>query len=108
MSVSDHLSSKDTWLRGLFILIFAVIYYVAAFVVIVVVIFQFITKLFTGKVNRETTALGQSLSTFIYQILLFVTFKSDQKPYPFSPWPKGASQSSAAAPARKKTTKKKK
>lgn len=108
MSVSDHLSSKDTWLRGLFILVFAVIYYVAAFVVCVVVIFQFITKLFTGKVNRETTALGQSLSTFIYQILLFVTFKSDQKPYPFSPWPKAAPQSSAAAPARKKTTKKKK
>ncbi len=103
MSVSDHLTNKDTWLRGLFIVIFAVIFYVAALVIVVVVIFQFITKLFTGKVNAETTALGRNLSTFIYQILLYVTFVSDKRPYPFSPWPPGPTQSPGPSSATKKT-----
>ena len=33
--------------------------------------------------------LGQSLSTYIYQILTFLTFNSNEHPYPFGAWPKG-------------------
>ncbi|MGH8512285.1 MAG: DUF4389 domain-containing protein [Gammaproteobacteria bacterium] len=37
--------------------------------------------------NPRLVDFGQRLSTYIYQLLVYVTFKSDDKPYPFSDWP---------------------
>jgi hypothetical protein len=33
--------------------------------------------------------LGQNLSTYLYQITLFLTFKTDEMPFPFLPFPDG-------------------
>ena len=82
-----NLSSRPTWTRGFFILLFAAIYGVAEVVITAVVAFQFCYSLITGSSNRQLRELGQSLSTFIYQIMLFLTYNSDDKPYPFGPWP---------------------
>jgi hypothetical protein len=78
---------RPTWIRGLFILLFAAIYGVAEVVVTAVVAFQFFYTLVTGGSNRQLRDFGQNLSTFIYQILLFLTYNSEDKPYPFGPWP---------------------
>lgn len=81
--------SWPVWQRGLFMLLFALIYSVAEVVIAAVVIFQFIGMLILARTNEQLLRLGQSLSTYIYEILLFLTFKSETKPYPFDKWPKG-------------------
>jgi len=86
-----HLTASETWLRGLFIVIFAVIYSVAEVVLGAVVVFQFLATLFTGETNARLRSFGLSLGAFIYQIIAYMTFNSDEKPFPFGPWP--ASQS---------------
>jgi hypothetical protein len=53
------------------------------------VVFQFLFNLFTGKSNPRLLELGQSLATYIYQIIQFLTYNSDYHPYPFNSWPKG-------------------
>ncbi len=83
----ENLTTQDTWLRGLYILLFALFYFLAELVLIAVVIFQFISQLIIGKVNERLLEFGQQLSWYIYDILRYVTFNSDHRPFPFNPWP---------------------
>ena len=87
--VKDNLKSQSTWIRGLYILIFAVFYTLAEIVLFAVILFQFLLKLFTGDTNDRLLKLGQGLSTYVYQILQYMTFNSDYQPYPFGAWPRG-------------------
>jgi Domain of unknown function (DUF4389) len=87
MSVKDNAKNVDTWLRGLFILIFGVIFYFLYIVIWLLVIFQFFTKVLTGNLNDNLTNFSHSLTRFAFQILLYITFQSEERPFPFSPWP---------------------
>lgn len=89
--LKQRLTASETWLRGLFIVILAVIYSIAEVLLVAVVVFQFLVTLFSGETNARLRAFGLSLAAFIYQIVGYVTFNSDEKPFPFGPWP--ASQS---------------
>ena len=85
--LKDNLKSKSIWLRGLFMLLFAVLYGVAEMVLAVVAVFQFGAALITGKPNDNVTRFGNSLGQYIFQITQFVTFNSEVKPFPLSNWP---------------------
>jgi len=87
--VKQNLKSQSTWIRGLYMLIFAVFYTVAEIVLYAVIVFQFLLKLFTAETNERLLKLGQGLATYIYQILQFLSFNSEYQPYPFGAWPKG-------------------
>jgi hypothetical protein len=82
-----NLTRGETWLRGVFILLFALIYSLAELVLTAVVVFQFATTLVTGRRNPRVLAFGRQLSRFGYEVLLYLTFNSDDKPWPFGPWP---------------------
>ena len=87
--VKENLKSQSTWVRGLYILIYAVFYTIAEIVLFAVIAFQFLLKLFTADTNERLGKLGQGLSTYIYQRLQYMNFNSDYQPYPFGAWPKG-------------------
>lgn len=87
--LKQNLKAHKTWMRGLYIVIFTIFYGIAEIVLFAVVLFQFLLTLFTGTANQRLLKLGQSLSTYIYQICLYITFNSDHQPYPFGAWPKG-------------------
>ena len=101
--VKDNIRETKTWMRALYMLLFAVIYAVTEVILTAVVVFQFLLVLFTAKTNPRLLDFGQSLSTFIYQILQFLTFNSEAMPYPFGEWPKGTPTATKSAPRKKKT-----
>ncbi len=82
-----HMTSKDTWLRGFFMLVVAFIYGIAKALVLVVALFQFVATLLNGTPNRQLLDFGRNLSTYTYEIALYLTFNRDVRPWPFSPWP---------------------
>lgn len=88
--IKHNIRERKTWLRGLYMLLFLICNSVAKVILYAVIAFQFLLTLLTGNTNERLLKLGQSLSTYIYQILAFLTFNSDQHPYPFGAWPKGA------------------
>ncbi len=88
--LKKHIREPKTWLRGLYIILFLVLYSVAKVIIFAIIIFQFLLTVFTGKTNPRLVKLGQSLSTYSYQILTFLTFNTDYHPYPFGAWPSGA------------------
>ena len=87
--VKQNLKSQSTWMRGLYMLLYAIFASIAEIVLYAVVVFQFLLKLFTGDTNERLRKLGQGLSTYVYQCFCFLTFNSEYHPYPFGAWPKG-------------------
>ena len=98
MTVKENVKNPDVWLRGLFILVFGVILYVAVILVGLVVVFQFVTKLLTGGLNRQVADFNGGLLRYISLMLGYITFQSDERPFPFSPWPEQAAAETAPAP----------
>ena len=87
--IKENLKQQSTWLRALYMLMFTLFYGIAEVVLFAVVIFQFLLVLFTGKSNPRLQKLGQTIATYIYQIIQYLTFNSDYQAYPFGAWPKG-------------------
>lgn len=90
------LTNLDTWKRGLFMVLFAIISWLAKWVVNIVALLQFITLLITGQTNTSVLPFGQNLSTYLYQITLFLTFKTEEMPFPFTPFPDEVSETEQA------------
>lgn len=99
-NIKDH----STWMRGLYIVLFTVIYSVTEIVIALIVTFQFLSVLLTRQTNDKLLSLSMSLSTYIFQILKYVTFNSSERPYPFSDFP----DSRVSTPDSEPTVKKKK
>lgn len=85
---NDVIKKPDTiWMRGLYMLMFAFFLGIAKFVVFMLVVVQFLFVLFTDAPNEQLTQFGKSLSTYHYQVLMFLTFNNEEHPYPFAEWP---------------------
>lgn len=84
---SKPYTDKNVWLRGLMMLVFAFCLGVAKFVMFVVVVFQFLSVLTSSGTNPKLLAFGQSLSCYQYEIMLFLTYNSEEQPFPVGDWP---------------------
>lgn len=91
-TVKQSFLSGSTWKRILFMILYSILYCIAETVVWVVAFIQVIFALFTGGPNQRLLDLGQNLATYIYQIIQFLTFNSEQRPYPMDSWPSGPPQ----------------
>lgn len=83
----ENIKTKETWIRGVYILVFVFAYSIAEIVMGAVVFMQFLVVLFTAEKNEKLLALGQDVSFYIYQVMRYLTFNTDEKPFPFSDWP---------------------
>jgi hypothetical protein len=91
--IRNNLKSRATWLRLFFMLVVVLLYSVSRLVVSVVVVLQFFWVLFTGETNKRLEKLGQALATYTYQIIRYLTFNSEERPFPFdADWPAGPPQ----------------
>ena len=88
--VEENLKSGTTWMRGLFMLISCILASVAFTAGSVIVVLGFFWVLFTGEVNRQVREAGQSVATYLYNIARYLTFNTDEKPFPLGgEWPSG-------------------
>ncbi len=86
--MSSQYEGKAGWQRVLFTAIFWVIFYLSQLVVAAVVVAQCIFTLISGAPNEQLLHFGDSMSKYIHEILRFVTFNTDQRPFPFADFPK--------------------
>jgi hypothetical protein len=88
--VKENLKRGSTWLRLFFMFVVVILYSVSRVVVSVVVLFQFFWVLLSGETNKSLENFGQSLATYTYQIISYLTFNTEERPYPFDlEWPAG-------------------
>jgi hypothetical protein len=86
-NLQRNLQQGSTWMRILYMVLFAFIYGIAEMVVFGIAVIQVLIKLVTGDTNPQLLVLGQGLSVYIYQMMQFFTFNTEERPFPFGPWP---------------------
>jgi hypothetical protein len=80
--------NRDHWLRLVTALIyFVLLFYLVRILVGVALVVQFILVAFVGEANYRLIRFTSDLNRFSYHVLQFVTWGSDQRPFPFSDWP---------------------
>lgn len=89
-SIEENVKSRSTWERFLFLVLFLFIYAISRFVVGAVVLIQFLCVLITGEPNARLLVFGRSLALYTSQIICFLTYASNDRPFPFDlDWPSG-------------------
>jgi len=95
--LKSNLTSGKHWFRLIFMLLFAAILQLASLIMWVLVILQFLFSLITGQDNVHLRRFGHSLSTYIYEVLRFLCYSSEEKPFPFADWPEAPAAESEQA-----------
>ena len=85
--VVHNARQPSTWLRILFMLVFCVILYVVGVIFFVLTVAQALFALLTGADNDNLRRLGQALTVYVTQILSFISFNTEERPFPFMPFP---------------------
>ncbi len=73
--------------RFLFMLLMALAFHVCCTVLAVVVIIQFVLVLLNDQPNARLLSFGRNLGIYLKQIVGFLTFASEEVPFPFNDWP---------------------
>lgn len=82
-----HVKDKDTWLRFVYLVVFGVAFYLSILLTFATSIFQFLAKLFSGSHFAGLSEFGDNLASYQSQVTRYLTFASDDKPFPFAPFP---------------------
>lgn len=80
---------RNIWIRGLYMLLMALILHVAGTVLFVIALIQFLIMLMNGTPNARLASFGRSLAHYFRQAVNFLTFATDEIPFPFNDWPAG-------------------
>ena len=67
--------------------LFLLLLVLARSVLLILVLVQTGVVMTSGRDNEKLRDLGQSLSKWVFQTLMFVTFNSEKKSFPFDDWP---------------------
>lgn len=79
--------NRNIWIRGLFMLLMALAYQVSGTVVCFVTVIQFLIMLLNGTPNARLVSFGRSMGRYLKQIVDFLTFATEELPFPFNDWP---------------------
>ena len=87
-NIIDNLKQSSVWVRIILMVAFAVILYPVFLVLLVLMIAQMLFVIITGESNANLRSLGVALSAYVFQIVQFMSYVTDTKPFPFSDFPK--------------------
>ncbi len=85
--IRENLIDEGIWIRGVFMILFLIAYNIAEVLILIAALFQFVAVLFTGRINKAVLRLGNNLSLFAFEVFQYLTFNTNIRPFPFSPWP---------------------
>ena len=98
-----NLTSGSTWIRLVHMIVLVIAFNIAEFIIGAVVVFQFLSKLLSGKANEQLKTFGAEVGNYLSTIVRFLTFETDDKPFPYSPWaPMQTGSGEKAEPAKPK------
>ena len=80
-------STRDVWMRGLFMLLFMIAFGFGVWVLNFIAIVQFIWLLFSREHNLHVARFGTSLLAWLAEVGRFLVCATDDKPFPWRTWP---------------------
>ncbi len=87
-NIIGNLKQGSAWVRVILMIAFAVVLYVIIpAIVLVLMLTQKLFVFITGDSNDNLRVLGTALSKYIFEVLQFLSYASDNRPFPFSAFP---------------------
>ncbi len=88
----DELKSKIAnpghWMRLLLMaLMYIILFSLVQFIVTISLLIQWVLVLFSGEPNARLKHFTRGLNRYAYQIMEFLNFNSEERPFPLSDWP---------------------
>lgn len=84
--LKQNLQNPNQWLRIVYMLLFWIILYFVMMVTGAVILIQVLFALITGSDNKNLRKFAADLTKYINQIILFLTYNENRKPFPFAAW----------------------
>ena len=94
----ESMTDRRLWKRILSMLVLGFACGIARFVLLATVLLQVLFTLFTGRNNAPLKATGKDLAVYIYEIFMFLTFNSEERPFPFRGWSSSAGSDNILPP----------
>lgn len=85
--LKEKLLVKDKWIRGLLMVLFVIIKHLVSILINLIALFQFGAVLLTNQPNIKLLEFSRRLNIYFLQVVNFLTFNSESKPFPFTSWP---------------------
>ena len=82
-----RLQSKTTWWRLLFTVLFLAIWAISRLIFATVASLQIGFLLLGGAANARLSTFGQGLAAYSRQLIAYLTFATDDQPFPLAEWP---------------------
>jgi type IV secretory pathway component VirB8 len=80
-------NKRNIWMRGLFMLLMGIAFQVCGTLLCIVTVVQFVIVLLNDTPNSRLVSFGHSMGNYLRQIVNFLTFATEEMPFPFSEWP---------------------
>lgn len=78
---------KDVLIRALYMILFFFVSYIVWFIILAVAIFQFFASLLMKGPDQRLENFGRGLGLYYNEMIRFLTYNTEQKPFPFDTWP---------------------
>ena len=82
----DRSVPEAIWMRGLFMIVFGLLFALAETVLWVVALVQFLWMLFAKEKNELLTEFGVDLGKWLARVAKFQTGATEDKPFPWDKW----------------------
>lgn len=80
-------NERNILIRGLYMLVMAFAWQISGTALLVLSVVQFVVALFGGAPLPRLASFGRSLGSYTRQVVNFLTFSSEEVPFPFGDWP---------------------
>ncbi|SMH54853.1 DUF4389 domain-containing protein [Maritimibacter sp. HL-12] len=81
-------AENNVWLRGLWMLLFALFFAVAEALLWLLALVQFFWMLFAKARNQPISDFGEDVADWVARITRFQTGATEDRPFPFAKWGK--------------------
>jgi hypothetical protein len=97
--IRSNLLTTDHWIRILYMAAFAVAGWVVILILSVIACFQVIIVLLGGEVNTRLRNAGSMFALYFLQLLNYLLYVSEEKPWPFGAFPEHEAPRAASSQA---------
>ena len=98
-SNTGNSNNNGLWIRVVYMILFLMVFSISETIVILTTVVAFVFRLFGKPIPAGVMFIGRTFARFIQQVILFLTFNTEQRPFPFSPWPDDSQQLEHSSPS---------
>ncbi|SMF20138.1 DUF4389 domain-containing protein [Pseudobacteriovorax antillogorgiicola] len=84
--IKENIQKPYVWTRLVHMVILFVAFRITELILYAIIILQFFMTMITGKRLENLDKLSSDLSHYMKNIMLYLSFNHDERPFPFSEW----------------------